>query len=208
MIYFFSDLHIGDKGIINYERTEFKTVEEHNDFIAATLQKLHETDLLYILGDLGWDLEKIKEIFKTLKCKVILILGNHDKRNINFYRTLPNVIEVYQTPIWFNKRVLLSHEPYPVPDGCFNIHGHLHDAKLTLSNYINVSAKVIDYKPLKGSKVERLLTRCRKPNWDFMEEWFAPYFMTLSPHSDLIYNEDGSINIEKSLEFLKRNASK
>lgn len=204
MIYFFSDLHIGDKGILKYERGEFKTIEEHDDFIAATLQKFHETDLIYILGDLGRNTEKIKRVFKILKCEIIIVLGNHDKRNITFYKTLPNVIDVFQTPIWFNKRILLSHQPYPVPNGCFNIHGHLHDAKLTLPNYINVSAKVINYEPLKYTKVEKLLTNNPNVNWKFMEEWFAPYFMTLLPHSDLIYNEDGSINIEKSLEFLRK----
>lgn len=202
MNYFISDLHFGHYNILKYERTCFKDINEHDNYIINILSQLHATDTLYILGDLGVS-TLLPELFNRISCEIVIILGNHDKQPKSFYETLPNVKAVYDKPLWYSKRILLSHEPLPVPQGCFNIHGHLHDSVLTLDNYINVSIHVADYKLLSSKKIDKVLSRTQKPNWDFMYEWFAPYFKTLSPHTDLVYNEDNSINIEASRKRLK-----
>ena len=64
MRYFFSDLHMGHKDVINFERHQFKTIEEHDNYIgtiinqlankiAKTKIKTMRQDEVWILGDYG-----------------------------------------------------------------------------------------------------------------------------------------------------------
>ena len=46
-------------------------------------------------------------------------------KNKNYYK-LSNVVS--DVPIFYNKRILLSHEPLPVTNETINVHGHLHGA--------------------------------------------------------------------------------
>ena len=80
MEYFISDLHFNHDNILKFERQEFKTIEEHNEFIIASINRVvTKFDTLYLLGDLGDDLELIKRLNgKKIWC---VLRGNISKQN-------------------------------------------------------------------------------------------------------------------------------
>ncbi len=57
-----------------------------------------------------------------------LILGNHDKKSMAWYRDKgwDTAVESICLNI-YGKKILLSHKPQQVPDGYLNIHGHCHN---------------------------------------------------------------------------------
>lgn len=99
------------------------------DKLWASLEAIPEGDTLIHLGDIciGNDLEVHFKI-KDLKCKKILVLGNHDKKSDSWYmsngwdfvcESLELVFQGYY--LW------LSHRPRPpIFHYNYNIHGHTH----------------------------------------------------------------------------------
>ena len=80
-IYLTSDQHFFHKSILNWNRKEFKNVEEMNEFLINQWNStIKENDIVYQLGDFafGDDFEGIENICKLLNGKKTLILGNHD----------------------------------------------------------------------------------------------------------------------------------
>lgn len=52
--YFCSDFHFGHVKIIEFERQDCSSIEEHDERILSTLEKLlFATDEMYFLGDFG-----------------------------------------------------------------------------------------------------------------------------------------------------------
>lgn len=157
MIYFVSDLHLkhvgkNGGGIIEFERTNFNSIEEHDAFIKYVIfSTMKSTDELWILGDIGADYEWIKDV----KGKKYLIMGNHDRGTKTAYRKVFD--EVYDHPVWFSRRILLSHYPERVDSDVINVHGHLHNSKLDLPNYINVNIQNLNYKLLSLKQVNNLM---------------------------------------------------
>lgn len=156
-----SDLHFGHEGILKY-RTQFKTIEEHDNFIINNWNKVvTPQDKVYVLGDVCWkkkDLEKIK----LLNGKKILIAGNHDILGAK------NYLKVFKDirGLWKKGNYWLSHAPLH-PDHLRNrknIHGHLHDLEIEErlyfdyvkdemvtskdTRYINVSCEQVNYTPV------------------------------------------------------------
>ena len=50
--------------------------------------------------------------------------------------------------------------------------------------------------------VNRRLSKFKKPSIKFLEEWFKDIQLT-KPREDLVVNEDGLIDVQKSLELRK-----
>lgn len=174
MDYFISDTHFGHKSIISYDRTNFNTVEEHDRAIIKKIESLHLTDedRLFHLGDFGGMSTEIEFIWEGLKGEKILILGNHDVSK-NYY--LPYFDKVYETPMYYKNRVILSHIPVMTSRGVINIHGHLHGGILSLPNYYNVN--IYDNKKILTSKgLLKILNKVPRDNSQFMREWYAQYY--------------------------------
>lgn len=200
MDYFIADTHFGHKKIIMFERKEFKSIEEHDNFLIDSINKrVKPTDTLYLLGDVG-DLEKARMV----NGRKILILGNHDNRSMGEY--LGYFAEVERYPKYYSKRILLSHEPHPVEPGIINVHGHLHNAKLDLDNYISVSAHAIHYTPLSEKDLLKKLNDIPQVDRRFTYEWFAEHYRyyQYDPDSEMhVLKDDGSmrLDIEKTREL-------
>lgn len=196
--YLISDLHFGHKNILKFERTEFISIEEHDEFLIRVInQVVKPADLLYILGDIG-DVDKVSRI----NGRKVLLMGNHDKRPIGEY--LGYFAEVYETPIYLSERLVLSHRPIPVTAGTLNVHGHLHGSVLDSRNHFNVSAKLINYLPIELSILRSRVGNLEKDNHRFLEEWFAPLYKFTMPRTDVIYDELGRIKLEESLEHIAK----
>ena len=63
--------------------------------------------------------------------------------------------EVYEGPLFISEKLILSHEPIPLPYA-FNIHGHDHSMWYTDDRHLNVCAEHIDYYPV---NVNRLIKK-------------------------------------------------
>lgn len=176
MIYFTSDFHFSHSRILSFERWNFTSIQEHDEYVMKMLEeKLGKDDILYFLGDLGWPSEDIVRRIRALECQKYMIVGNHDKKSDIYYKEELGFTEVYNHPLWLSNRIVISHYPVPVEDGVVNIHGHLHGAYLEMKNYINANVHMQDYKLVTMKKVNNLIGRLPKPNRKFLEEWFAEY---------------------------------
>lgn len=170
---FTSDLHIGHKNIIKY-RPEFKTPEEHDNFMIDKILSLSKRTVLTVIGDFLFDSEYYDEYIKILsekKCRIKLIMGNHD--SLKLYNS--NIFEV-QLPIFSYKNIWISHAPIH-PDELRgrlgNIHGHLHkevimkdiivskygglaheNTRVTDERYFNVNIDVNNYEFVPVEKIK------------------------------------------------------
>lgn len=208
--FFIADHHFGHRNILLYERTEFETIEQHDRHIIDEHNKIIKpTDIVYFLGDIGFgSMEHLKECLSQMKGRKILILGNHDHLSPSLYLSL-GFEKAINHPIYWEEgdgKVILSHTPVKEAlenPFVINIHGHLHGMNLKLSNYFNVSAKNIDYKPQNSKKFISSYQQCTKRKEAFLEEWYAPFYEVIGYREDLVVNSDNSINIEASIA--KRN---
>lgn len=196
MEYFISDLHFDHKNILKFERVEFKTIEDHNEFIVASINSVvTKLDTLYILGDIGDDLGLIKRI----NGRKILIMGNHDRKSKDLYKEYFD--EVYNHPLYINRRVILSHIPVPVTSGTLNVHGHLHGSYLDSNNHFNVSAMLINYRPVSSKVIDIKMSKLEKESVKFLEEWYAHMYVFMQNRTDVVYDENGLIKLEESIKL-------
>lgn len=80
-IFFTSDHHFGHRGIIQMSDRSFLTVDDMDEeLIKRWNERVRGSDIVYHLGDLtmGASAERGAEIFKRLRGRKHLIVGNHD----------------------------------------------------------------------------------------------------------------------------------
>lgn len=140
-VWIFSDPHFADSDC-KFMNLNWITPEEQVKILNS---KITKNDTFICLGDCG-DLEYIKQIRAGKK---VLIKGNHDDKGSSYYKDVFN--EVYGGPLFISDKILLSHEPIDLPF-VFNIHGHVHNDKLTRDNGLNLAADVCNWEPLNLGK--------------------------------------------------------
>lgn len=112
------------------------------EMVKAINKSVKKNDTLIHLGDVG-NPEYISQIKAHHK---VLILGNHDARG----RYTAVFDEIYTGPLMISPKILLSHEPIPLPF-VFNIHGHDHSKCICFPEgceHMNLAANVCGYKPV------------------------------------------------------------
>jgi len=199
MRYFVSDLHFGHKNILKFERRQFDTIEEHDEYIITSINKVVKpTDELYILGDVG-----NVELVARLHGRKYLVLGNHDKQPQKLYEMY--FAEVYDTPIYLTQRVVLSHHPIPVTQGVLNSHGHLHGSYLASDNHWNLSIAMVDYKPVGWDRVGSKVGQLVKDNHTFLEEWYVDLyrFVNAESRNDIVVDHNGRLLLKETKEHRK-----
>ncbi len=169
--FFLGDPHFGHQNIIKFSRTQFKTIEEHNQCLMDNwCSVVKSKDTVFLLGDMcmGNKDDGFRKIHALPGMKR-LILGNHD----------PKIHGWGETPYWLKlagidwaagchelrkhgNKILLTHIPV---HRCqkdrydLNIHGHMHSEKImhkTYSKfkdvvdpfYFNVCAEHINLTPI------------------------------------------------------------
>ena len=204
MDWFISDTHFGHRSLLKTERSEFNNTEEHDDYIVETINKyVKPTDRLYILGDVG-----NFETLKRLNGYKILIQGNHD--NVTNKYAKQYVDEYYKNPIYYNRKVMLSHYPHPVPPHILNVHGHLHGAILDSKNHFNVSAAMIEYKPVNEKDLLTIVNTLPKERNDFLYEWYADKYKFADTRKacNIIADENGLVKLKESRRKLAKDKAK
>lgn len=156
--FYIADQHLFHENIIRLSNRPYHSIEEmHKDMIKKWNRKVSDDDTVYILGDvsLGHS-EQVISIFKKLKGKKVLVLGNHDHkclRNPKF-KQLFEEITPYKEIVDDNYRVILFHYPIEEWNGYFrnsiHLYGHVHinDGNLKeIKNRYNVGADKLNMEP-------------------------------------------------------------
>ena len=208
-----SDLHFGAVGIINWERTQFSSVEEHDNHILTCLRQWAEKapcdSILWNLGDFG-NIQML-EAYKAAidipgkNIRTNYILGNHCLANdIPIFKYYFD--EVYEYPVYLSQKLILSHEPvWPIAPYQISVHGHLHQAKLDSPNHICVSANDIDYKPFRFNKLHGVFQKLPPRNMKFLWEPYADkYIFKNKNRSDIVMDPmTGKVDLAASRAIQK-----
>ncbi len=128
-----SDQHFGHFNIIRLSRRPFGSLEEMNDtMISKWNGKVHDGDVVYILGDLFFRAAAVEPILQRLKGRKHLVLGNHDHSWTGKVR-LGDYFESVQTLkelAVYGRILTLCHYPmlsYPQARRGYMIYGHIHN---------------------------------------------------------------------------------
>lgn len=206
MRYFTSDTHFHHDNIFRFECGDlFSSHKERNETIFKIWKtKIHKDDEVWVLGDFGELNNKECEIFKALPGKKCLVMGNHDRKKPEYYKERYGFDFVSPVPVFLTKRIVLSHIPIPAENGTLNIHGHIHKGYLSLDNHINANMHVNNYQFLSDKDINRFLCTTPRNSYQFMHEWYAEHYIFTTERDDIIYNDDGSINLEESIRIIDK----
>lgn len=144
-IFFTSDWHLWHKGILTFKNKDgtplrpFYSIEEMHEALIENHNKLVKTgDTVYVLGDVSMGPQSKLGIVERFNGVKRLVAGNHDE--LRAQRYLEHFVKL--RGITHKKGVFLSHVPlHPHslrergPTGAVNIHGHLHNNRVTRPAY-------------------------------------------------------------------------
>lgn len=153
-VFFIGDTHFGHKNILKYTRSQFATIEEHNETLVENWNKVVKPgDTVWHLGDFCFGRPSLWYAGRLNGIKR-LVLGNHDtlrpEEYMQHFASIHGAVKL--------KNMVLTHIPvHPQQKGRYpaNIHGHLHAHRVMVPNvpmsdlwYINVSCEQIDHTPI------------------------------------------------------------
>jgi calcineurin-like phosphoesterase family protein len=164
-ILFTSDSHFFHAKIIEYCNRPFSSVEEMNEVLIQKWNaKVGLGDTVYHLGDFSMGPKENVNIRKRLNGKVILIKGNHDRKDAIHLAAGFDAIYKYLEIEINGHKLYLAHIPmhldpgdryYPpdlktIPPTRYDyfLCGHVHDKWKRNGNTINVGVDVSDFSPL------------------------------------------------------------
>lgn len=179
MIYYTSDLHLGNKNIIGYENRPYKTVDEMDaDLIYKWNAKVGRDDHVYVLGDFCFKgASRAIEYLELLNGYIHLIRGNHDhfmsQKSMEMWRWNSDKGEMTTLEGWYKhiedngREVVLCHFPIMYWDGMddrgsYHLYGHMHsrpNMQHPHKDAFNVGVDVNNYMPV---ALDELLERNRQ----------------------------------------------
>ena len=153
--YFIADTHFGHDAIIRYENRPFKDTKEQEDVLIKNWNEVVQAeDTVYVLGDFGMSdsKEETMRLCNMLNGKKILIMGNHDTNEPEWYRNC-GFDEAIRWPILYENFWVLSHEPLYINENMpyANVYGHVHanpTYKDSSRQSVCVCVERTEYKPI------------------------------------------------------------
>lgn len=209
-MYFLSDTHFGHKNILKFERTQFETVEEHDNFLLDMYNKLANRvkpgDTVYHLGDFGNPIYGYANSWlRDAGAKTVLVRGNHDSEaNMDVLKMYFD--QVFMYPTFISNRVMISHRPYLLAEpGVLNVHGHLHGSRLDSPNYLCCSVDVINYTPVTDKYIADKVGKLPQYQTKFLKESYAHLYKFEKSRNkdDIIVDYDGRIDLPATLAYQK-----
>lgn len=139
---FTSDLHLNHSNIIKYCNRPYDNIDEMNESIINNWNSVaNENSTIVVLGDIlfcnGSTRDSVS-LLNELNGDIILVLGNHDYRNIKYleksnrFRIITNFLRA-KIGDW---KVLCNHYPllcYERKDTTLNLFGHVHSGPCSTS---------------------------------------------------------------------------
>ena len=209
MRYFISDLHMGHLDIIDFERTDFSTIEEHDNYIANFMnslsKKLKPGDEVWNLGDYGLvDYLYFTDWIRQAGAKAYYMYGNHDRQSdLPIFEKYFDQVFLY--PVFLSQKLVVSHFPVAVYPDTINVHGHCHQSKLKDINHVCVSIHVINYQPLTDKSLDSIYSKLPKFTRRFLYEPWAADYQFIQPKEDVIMDPNGNIDLSASRLLQKLN---
>lgn len=177
-LYFTSDTHFGHKHILEFCHRPFSSIEEHDKALIENWNNVvGPDDTVFHLGDFGFGgFPFWKNIREQLNGHIILIIGNHDWKNLTAGSKLLFDECLFQARIIIdNRTVYLNHFPYlcfdhqnpsKYIDYCVQLFGHVHSGPLSEGSDIirlqycfptqyDVGVDNNDYKPISWTQVKQ-----------------------------------------------------
>lgn len=132
-LFFTSDTHFWHSNIIKYCNRPFMDIEEMNEeIIKRWNDKIGKDDLVFHLGDFAFcGPSQYKTLLERLNGKIILILGNHDWRNIKegYMSKFNGIYQQLRIKV-DDQRIYLNHFPFLCYEGSWRgvwqLFGHVH----------------------------------------------------------------------------------
>lgn len=134
-IWIISDTHFSHEGILKFRPAD------HEKRIKENLKKMiRPEDLLIHLGDvsLGDDHPNHNWFKRSLHCRTMLVIGNHDHHSANWFMNNGWDFACHSFTLRFGGlKLLFSHIPQDYNKEMYdlNIHGHLHDNTHRLGDF-------------------------------------------------------------------------
>ncbi len=132
MLWFTSDLHLGDEQIMRFAARPWRNVAEMADALIDNINAcVRPADDLYLLGDIAYHLtpEKAAAYLRRLSCEHIhLLFGNHDREWASGadLASQDDYLEIH----YRGRKLCLMHYPLlswnGMYRGSFQLHGHIH----------------------------------------------------------------------------------
>ena len=151
-IWIWSDLHLGHTTTISSFARPFASAAEMDDALFRSWHRaVNPGDTIICLGDVAIDglSGTLLERLRSAPGHKVLVIGNHEVNragnvDIDGFDEIHSTLYAPGDP-----PLLLTHMPLRnVPDGCVNVHGHLHDRKSpSRTHHINVSIEQLRYRP-------------------------------------------------------------
>ena len=159
-LYLTGDMHFGHTNIIKYENRPFSSAAEMDATIIKNWNSVvSKNDTVIVVGDVSfYNKEKTAEIVQQLYGKKILIKGNHDQRNNQWWVDV-GFDEVSNYPIIYKEWFVIQHEPPTYMNDAtpyFYIYGHVHGTdmyKTITKQSACVCVERWDYTPVELQKI-------------------------------------------------------
>lgn len=157
-VFVWSDIHFGHGNIIKYCNRPYPNRQLMDQCLVGNYQNnIKHDDIVIFGGDIGFMKEHdINHILNQLPGYKIQIVGNHDMhRDGRLYelafneRHLCFVVDVQDVDMEY--QLLFTHypmDPLNIPEGCYNVHGHIHDNLVPGNKHINMCVEHTGYKPV------------------------------------------------------------
>ena len=160
--YFIADTHFGHDAIIRYENRPFKDTKEQEEcLIKKWNEVVNPEDTVYVLGDFGMSdsKEETERLCRLLNGNKILVMGNHDTQEAEWYRQC-GFKEASPWPIIYQNFWILSHEPLYINENMpyANVYGHVHanpTYKDVSRQSVCVCVERTEYKPISFEELQK-----------------------------------------------------
>lgn len=160
-IWIWSDLHLGHAGTISLFGRPFEDPEDMDgQLFEAWRRTVRPDDTIICLGDVVFSAlrgKRRKQVAALPGRHKMLVIGNHELGIAG--DGVPGFSEVYSVLYAAgHPPLLMTHFPLRrVPEGCVNLHGHLHNARVRRSTgHINVCVEQVHYEPRSLTRIRRL----------------------------------------------------
>jgi calcineurin-like phosphoesterase family protein len=158
VIFFTADTHFGHGNIIDHCGRPFENAYEMDkEMVRRWNAVVKETDTVYHLGDVALGMIGIaKGNIERLNGKIILIKGNHDKRNLKqqFFREL--FAEIHEELYLPEYDLYLRHVPKESWISKIHLHGHSHGKAPIIKNRMDVGVDTNNFYPY---RLDEILSR-------------------------------------------------
>lgn len=148
-VFLISDHHFGHSKVLEFESSrKGASIEQHDiHLVHQHNSRVTKRDTVWFLGDVGFSKEAIEWALPQMNGNKNLILGNHDRYDIDFYKQYFGKIKAMHG----YKGGVLSH--IPIHNGsldrwALNWHGHIHSTPAFSDQHINCCVEQCEGVPL------------------------------------------------------------